>query len=176
MLHADDAAETIAPQGRGVVQLTRGTHDRLVEQSASAISDERGEPWGEIRALRDVNEATRSRDLLHQQAVELAERDEELEAFAHTVAHDIKDPLNVIRGTLRFCADDLELDEDQRVHSLETIVGYSKRLANIVDELLLLATVRDADVQHEPLAMPEIVAPAEERLAYSNLGRGHRSG
>jgi PAS domain S-box-containing protein len=158
--------------GEAVLQ-TQGGDELIVDKTRSPIYDERGEFWGEILTLRDVTERVRDRELLRLRAEELARQNEELSAFAHTVAHDIKDPLNVVRGFAEvLVAADIELDEAEEIESLNVIVGYAKRIANIVDELLLLATVRESDVRLEPLEMARIVARAEDRIEYLRNKRG----
>lgn len=101
---------------------------------------------------------------------EVAEREkliEELDAFAHTVAHNLKDPLGVtvnyaqfIKGYhARLSAKDLEQYTDK-------IIVNGHKMADIIDELLLLASVRIEEVVPEPLDMAPIVAEAQGRLAH----------
>jgi signal transduction histidine kinase len=91
---------------------------------------------------------------------------EELDAFAHTVAHDLKGPV----GNLMSFADLLmnscaELPEDQIQECLRSIVYGSERMSNIINALLLLASVRKIEeVRVEPLDMVRIVAEVRDRL------------
>ena len=147
--------------------------DLIVEETRSPIYDERAAFCGEILTIRDVTERVRSRELLQARAEELSRQNEELTAFAHTVAHDIKDPLTLVHGYASvLLANDIDVDEKDRKDGLRVIKSYTERVANIVDELLLLATVRESDIQVEPLNMSHIIARAEERLAYLRLRKG----
>lgn len=98
---------------------------------------------------------------------ELAQQVADLDAFAHTVAHDLKNPLNILTSyasLLETMADDIqpELLEE----AIEAIARTSYRMADIIDALLLLASVRQGDdVPIAALDMAEIVANARERLA-----------
>ncbi len=104
---------------------------------------------------------------LQETNAELAQRVAELDAFAHTVAHDIRAPLSVIIGyTAVLLHNPQELPESTRRECLQTLEGMARRTINIVDELLLLASIRQADVVPEPLDMGHIVNAACERLAY----------
>jgi PAS domain S-box-containing protein len=90
---------------------------------------------------------------------------EELDAFAHTVAHDLKNPLTSILGHAEALQLGDFLPQDQVQSSLEAIQRGARKMGNIVDELLLLADVRRMrEVRIEPLDMGEIVAGALERL------------
>ena len=99
--------------------------------------------------------------------LEMAERINELDMFARTVAHDLKNPLANIIGSLEL----LELgarpilDENMQ-RTLQLGVRGSRKMANIIDELLMLASVRQDEVPIEPLPMFEIVVLAQERLTH----------
>lgn len=91
---------------------------------------------------------------------------EELEAYAHTVAHDLKNPLSIILGFSALLEHDLTgtLDDEQ-AHCLHTITTTAQKMSCIIDELLLMASVRDMnEVPLETLDMGTIVANAHDRL------------
>jgi len=140
----------------------------LLDHTRSPIEDERGDRSGQIISLRDVTEQVQTRRLLEQKAEELMTQNDELTAYAHTVAHDIKDPLNIIYGYSSILADgEVEMDEATTRKSLRIIADYALRTCNIVDELLLLAEVRDSEVVLGPLDMPTILMQTQHRLADS---------
>jgi signal transduction histidine kinase len=91
---------------------------------------------------------------------------EELDAFALTVAHDLKDPLGIILGYVWVLVDDLEqLPTDEVQDFLEMIADSSQKMDNIISELLLLARVRKLDeVETSPLDMDHVVKEALSRL------------
>ncbi len=96
---------------------------------------------------------------------ELQARNEELDAFAHTVAHDIKGPVTTIvsyADVLQYGA----VPEKVRDQFLSTLAHGARRIANIVDELLLLASVRKMDLRLEPLDMRQLVDEACQRVAH----------
>ncbi len=103
---------------------------------------------------------------LRQRTRELQARNEELDAFAHTVAHDLKSPLASVIGfaeTLTCSMDKLSPDELQR--GLRIIARSSRKMDRIVDALLLLAYVRTAEVVAGPVDMVQVVREALNRLA-----------
>ena len=98
--------------------------------------------------------------------MELEAQNAELDAFAHTVAHDLKKPLTELIG---FCS-------LLKIHFAETLAkdrkGYLKKIergafkmGSIIDELLLLASVRDMrEIDISELSMGSIVKEAQIRL------------
>jgi signal transduction histidine kinase len=101
------------------------------------------------------------------QLAELEARNEELDAFAHTVAHDIKSPMAVISGyadLLLEAAD--ELPPEKQLESLQSISRGAQKIVNIVEELLLLAGVRQTDVELIPIEMGAVVREACARAEY----------
>ncbi len=98
---------------------------------------------------------------------ELEARNEELDAFAHTVAHDIKSPMAVISGYADLLLEAIdELPLEKREECLQSISRGSQKIVNIVDELLLLAGVRQRDVALAPIEMETVVSEARARADY----------
>lgn len=89
---------------------------------------------------------------------------QELDAFAHTVAHDLKAPLGVIVGATQVLKDWKLVKESHREQLTELIARSSKKMSNIIEELLLLAQMRDQDVEVYPLDMAEILNETRQRL------------
>ncbi|MBN1977361.1 MAG: response regulator [Anaerolineae bacterium] len=114
-------------------------------------------------------------ETLRQQTAELQARNEDLNAFAHTVAHDLKTPLGVIVGyadvLMEEWAEVLKESEDARYY-LQSIARNGRKMANIIGELLLLAEIRRIEVQHERLDMANVVSEAVQRLAFLSEEKG----
>ncbi len=103
-----------------------------------------------------------------QLVAELRTRNEELDAFAHTVAHDLKGSLNNIVGFAFLVQNNYgKMSSEQVRHNLQVIAQNGYKMASIVDELLLLSSVRKVEtVEMESLDMTSLVAQARERLAF----------
>lgn len=104
---------------------------------------------------------------LEQVMRDLEAQNADLEAFAHTVAHDLRGPLTQIIGL----ADALDvyystMTSEEIKQYLSAIVRNGRKVNNIIDELLLLATVRKEEVILSPLDMAGIVGEALQRLSY----------
>ncbi len=118
--------------------------------------------------IRDITAWREVEENLRQYAAELEKRNAELDAFAHTVAHDLKTPLTVVIGFSSLLRSRLErLAPDKQREFLQAIEQNGIRMRNIVDELLLLSSVRGMEtVELEPLDMGRLVAEARDRLIY----------
>jgi signal transduction histidine kinase len=91
----------------------------------------------------------------------------ELAAFDHTVAHDLQNPLALVVGFADLLqTQGNEITEEERERALELLVQNARRMSNIIQELLMLSSVRKRDVETHPLDMTEIVQNALDRLRF----------
>jgi len=91
---------------------------------------------------------------------------EELDAFARTTAHDLKNPLYQAIVSAEMLRDRCEsMPADERHYYLSIITASTRKMQNIIDSLLLLARVRDEEIVIGPLDMGPIVAEAIARLS-----------
>jgi PAS domain S-box-containing protein len=119
------------------------------------------------QAQQELTERVKAQEALKQHAAELQARNEELDAFAHTVAHDLKNPAHLMAGFAEVLhTDHTNFSNEELKDYLGIIVQNGYKMCNIIDELLILSGVRQTDTQPEPLDMVSIVANAQERLAF----------
>jgi PAS domain S-box-containing protein len=119
-----------------------------------------------LGVVTDITERKGAEEALRSRTAELEERNKELDAFAHTVAHDLQNPLGMVIGF----AETLEqsyarLPEKELQRYLRAVTRSGRRMSNIIDELLLLARMRKMELEAMPLDMASVVAGAEQRLA-----------
>ena len=90
----------------------------------------------------------------------------ELDAYAHTVAHDLKNPLGTLIGFSSMLETSYaELSDEQLLLCVNTIAKSGRKMTNIIEELLLMASVRKMDdVKTEALDMAAVAAEALARL------------
>ncbi len=165
-LEAETASETEL-----VLSTTEGA--RTYEVHMTPLYDYQKALAGFLLRLHDVTQRRLVEQAVRQYARELEQRNAELEAsnaeldaFAHTVAHDLKNPLSVLIGfsTLLEARWD-KLSPDRISDNLRRITYTGSKMTNIIDELLLLASVRKMeDVKTQPLDMGRIVEEAQGRL------------
>jgi PAS domain S-box-containing protein len=153
-----EAQVEIAPQA--------GSLAPWLELRISPLYNRRKQFTGRLIALHDITARKRTEEALYLYARELEASNVELDAFAHTVAHDLKSPLSTLAGF----GDLLEekhtaMSGEQLAKSANGMARSARRMINIIDELLLLASVRKMEeVPTGPLDMAAIVAAAQERL------------
>ena len=111
-----------------------------------------------VVVIRDVSELKRA----EQQREDLIA---ELGAFAHTVAHDLKNPLGLIISYANMLESELGKDPAGMMLEFARMISrMSYKLNNIIDELMILSQAREAEVLLTPLNMTEIVRQACQRL------------
>jgi signal transduction histidine kinase len=104
-------------------------------------------------------------EALRQRTVELQAQNEELDAFAHTVAHDLQGPLGPIIGFASLLNEEHPTLSDDEIRAFaQTIARNGRKMSSIINELLLLAGVRKMNIEPKPLDMAGIVAEALQRL------------
>jgi len=97
---------------------------------------------------------------------ELLEREKlitELDAFAYTVAHDFQNPLSIMIAYAELLGEEWSTPEDLKEAS-EVLTRNGHKLKSIVRELLLLAKMREQEVEPHPLDMAEIIDEAQQSL------------
>ncbi len=132
-----------------------------------ARSSERALIHSNRELQRGIAEREQIEEALRQYTAQLEARNEELDAFAHMVAHDLDGSLAHMVGFAEALQENLaELpDEEVRCH-LQTISRSGRKMSRVIKELLLLASVRQLeDVVLAPLDMASIVIEAQNRLA-----------
>ncbi len=89
----------------------------------------------------------------------------ELDAFAHTVAHDLKSPLANVFGYGELAVAFYRDGNIEKVHMcLENISRYSLKMTDIIESLLMLSTLRKEDaIEPVPVDMASIVSEAMMR-------------
>jgi two-component system, NtrC family, sensor kinase len=126
-------------------------------------------------AARDLAETTAG--LLD----ELQRKNEELEAFSYSVAHDLRAPLRGIDGfseaLLQDCGDSLD---PQARHYITRLRSSATRMRELIDDLLALSHVGRADLRRGPVNIGEIAGQVladlrrtePERLVVEQIDEG----
>ena len=109
---------------------------------------------------------------LHQMRRSLQEKNEilqqqnaELDAFAHTVAHDLQTPLSIIAGYTQLLLPGNPTNTTADLALIgESSYRAAQKASSIIQNLLLLASVRKEQVTLHPLQMAGIIEQVRERL------------
>ncbi len=96
----------------------------------------------------------------------LQQKNQDLEAFAHSVAHDIKNPVNTIIGYTEILLEDLNTIVDKNSLELLKIINQAgENIVNITDALLSLASINQQKITLQAIDMGKIVEQVQIRLA-----------
>lgn len=115
--------------------------------------------------MRDITERKEATETINKHAESLQKHNEDLDAFSHTVAHDLKNPLGTILSFANFLDDEYNnLSPEEIQKYLKIILRNGKKSQQIIDSLLIFASVRKADIEVSSIDMTSIVEEAKIRL------------
>jgi len=120
--------------------------------------------------LKELNQSLES--LVSERTRELQIANQELESFAYSVSHDLRQPLRAIDGFARI----LELDHKDHLQpdgiaSIAKIRSASKRMAHLIDDLLRLSRLLSLELHLEPIDITVIAQEVVNSLEVTNPGR-----
>lgn len=175
IIHPDDREELLAHLREGLNEgepfakelriICKDGRLRWIGHICQPVYDAAGRWCGRRASNRDITERKRVEDALRQQAVELQSRNTELDAYAHTVAHDLKGPLSLVVGYTELLAmDEGETPPEDLQMALDAMRQSAWKMANIIDNLLLLASTRSMAISASPLNMDKIIEEVRHRL------------
>ncbi|MEJ2518811.1 MAG: PAS domain S-box protein [Desulfuromonadales bacterium] len=109
---------------------------------------------GEIQKLAVCRDITSRKELEEQ----LKESNQQLDAFVHTVSHDLRSPLTPILGYAEFLRDNYRDQLDERgLDLVEEIHSQGHRILRMVEDLLELSQVGHAERPEKPIKTRRVV-------------------
>jgi light-regulated signal transduction histidine kinase (bacteriophytochrome) len=159
-LNADDTAA-----------ISRAQFARAAEFFAEALS-----PFEmSLRGYQETNSrlATNNK-LLERAKAETEAANRELEAFSHSVAHDLRAPLHVIDGycqaLLEDCGDMLDV---QGKTYLDRVCRSAERMGRLIEDLLKLSRITRADLHRQSIDLSQlahsVIAALREREPHRHV-------
>ncbi|WP_407742689.1 sensor histidine kinase [Hyalangium sp.] len=144
--------------------------------STTPMIDEQGRYLGALAMITDITQRREAEEQVRRLNAELEQRiaertaqleysNHELEAFAYTVAHDLRSPLRSIASfsdaLLEDCAGQLDaVGEDY----LRRIIGGSKRMSELIDGILALSRVNSTQLVCRPCDLSAMASSIVEQL------------
>jgi signal transduction histidine kinase len=91
---------------------------------------------------------------------------EDLDAFAHTVAHDLRNSLSSIFSASEIMEEIIKVNDKNLLCELSNLINHSaNKSIQITHELLLLATTDKTEVELKPLNMAKVFGEAKNQLS-----------
>jgi signal transduction histidine kinase len=164
----------VAQQGRSLGTFLLGFSERhepsddeirtaltIAEQVAVAVVRQ----WA-VERMNRLN--TELEDRVKRRTRQLEEANKELEAFAYSVSHDLRAPLRALNGYSRILLDDFAKNLDATANQyLERIISASRRMEQLIDDLLRLSRVTRSHIELRPVNLSELVEDLLAKLRES---------
>jgi PAS domain S-box-containing protein len=120
----------------------------------TALWDKRGNLTGFAKVTRDLTQRKREQEAMKH-------KNEELEAFAHTLSHDLRAPLRSISSFAQILKHDRkDLSAPEQETYLEKIFKAAQSMESLISDILKLSQLNLTQAPHELLAMDEVVDEA----------------
>ena len=120
----------------------------------------------------DITERKRAEEAVKEHATQLEASNQELEAFAYSVSHDLRAPLRSIDGfsqaLLEDCADELDT---QGKDYLERVRAGCQHMGQLIDDLLNLSRLTRREMHREAVDLSELAERIATRLRQAQAER-----
>ena len=148
-----------------------------------ALRDDNGELRGFAKINRDMTDAKRLDDLMHNINGELEKRvtertaqllaaNKDLEAFSYSVSHDLRSPLRHVASFVSLLQEHLgEQCDDTTSRYLGTIRNSARHMSQLIDGLLAFSHLGRAAVNIAPADFSLLVETVVAQLAHDTEGR-----
>jgi PAS domain S-box-containing protein len=151
-------------------------HQEFLETIKTPMRDSENNLIGILGIARDITEVYQSQEeikKLHanlerrveERTAELNIANNELEAFAYTVSHDLRAPLRAINGFTKILTEDFANDmPDEAKHVCSVISENAEKMGQLIDDLLAFSRIGRCDLNFSLIDMNQII-----NLVYQEL-------
>lgn len=110
------------------------------------------------RAIQNAIERVELLQTVEEQRHVLEQKNQELQAFAYALAHDLRAPLRAITSFAEIVEQDYQqaLDDDGK-HYVDTIVQSCKQMDHLIDDLLNYTRIEHRTIRYQTVDLPQLV-------------------
>ncbi len=150
-------------------RLNSDLENRVAERTAALqtaieqVRKENGERLAAEAAVSKLN--TELEERVHHRTVELESSNKELEAFCHSVSHDLRAPLRSIDGFSLALLEDHgdRLGDDGKAH-LQRVRAATVRMGTLIDDLLDLSRITRSEMHREQVDLSQLAGTISSEL------------
>jgi PAS domain S-box-containing protein len=146
-----------------------GSHTTIQTSTRSVVLD--GHEYV-LEVDRDITAQKEAEVALNQRALELEDRNRELDAFSHTIAHDLKSPLGTVLGALSILKDEAQTLSEDNLMVIDLIEVSARKMNKMIEDLLMLSSIRNTDQLSHSVDVRLVVLGALERIEDKYRERG----
>jgi PAS domain S-box-containing protein len=138
-----------------------------IDDSAAPLRDEHGALIGAVLVFRDISMRRHSERQLQESAAALQRSNEELQQFVNSAAHDLRSPLNSVRGAVELLSLKFSTQLDQKGEELILYITRGvDRIAQLLEDLLSFARASHFDVASaKPVSLDNILTVSLSNLS-----------
>lgn len=177
--------ESLAPHRSNLI-LTIVTHDNYrteisreydgemhyFDLQTTSLYDHQGQNNGRLVVIKDITKRIEAEDIIKEANLKLTNEIKEkeklivdLDAFSHTVAHDLKNMLGAIVSASSLIKTGFDTFPKEDILEINELINLSAtKTMHITKELLTLASVRQQEIQARPVNMQKVVLDSITRL------------
>ena len=126
----------------------------------------KGEIFSYSKESEDITEKKAIEQELKTKSEELESRNIELDAFSHTVAHDLKNPIGTILGFTEIIKEEYsDFSKIEIIEYINAIERSAKKSHQIINSLLFFAGVRESEIKKNKVDLKIVLNESLERLS-----------
>jgi PAS domain S-box-containing protein len=160
-------------------QITVDKEQQDIEVKYHGIADSKNQPLGGIYMIANITTRKMILDAIadsnKRRKHELIEKEKlimDLDAYARSVAHDLKNPLGSLVGLSELIREKLAQNDLEEVDEMvEIVCEQSKKMTRIIEGLLMLSRIRKEDIVKSPVNTKEILDEVLLRLKTEIVSR-----
>ncbi|MGO9951385.1 MAG: sensor histidine kinase [Dissulfurispiraceae bacterium] len=151
--------------------------------SVSPLHDKDGKLVGGVYVARDITERKRAEDEIRRLNEELEERvlertsqltaaNQELEAFAYSVSHDLRAPLRHMAGFAKLLQKRIECQPDEKnIHYANMIEGAAKKMGMLINDLLSFSRTGRVEILKVEFSLKGLIIDSIREMGTETGGR-----